>query len=53
MINDEMAAAGAEIDGVQILKIDGETLVVGYRGKTYVLAVGERFDPDTSTPQQP
>lgn len=53
MINDEMAAAGAEIDGVRILKIDGETLVVGYREKSYTLVVGERFDPDTSTPQQP
>ncbi|MBI9021314.1 MAG: hypothetical protein JEZ10_08695 [Verrucomicrobia bacterium] len=53
MINDEMAAAGAEIDGVRIVEIDGENLIVEHRGKPYALTVGESFDPDTSTPRQP
>ena len=48
MINDEMAAAEAEINGVRILETKGKTIHVEYHGKQYTLTVGESLDPATT-----
>lgn len=45
LINGEMAAAGALIDGVKILSISNRTLTIQRHQETLTLHVGDSFEP--------
>lgn len=41
IINDQMVAAGATIEGVRITSIDNRKLVIDYQGEVQTLTIGE------------
>jgi hypothetical protein len=45
LINGEMAAVGAAIDGVTIVSISNKTLIIERKGQPVMLTIGESFEP--------